>query len=444
MKPYEKYKNSGIDGVGDIPSRWQLLNFRYLIGVLTDFTANGAFADLAKNVEYLEAGYSRLIRLTDLRENLENSGVYVSEDAHNYLSKSSLFGGEILLAKVGAYAGLAWRVPNLEQPATLGPNMFLLKFNDKVDTDFAYLCLTSEYLHSQLLNKAVSSAQPKLNKNDVRSCVFILPTVREQQQIVKYADYHTAIIDDLISKKETLIEKLKEKRQTVINETITKGLDPNASMKDSGIEWIGSVPKKWDLRRLKFLYQIKKEIAGELGHKVLSVTQKGIKIRDIDNLKGQLSMDYSKYQLVNEGDFIMNHMDLLTGYIDISQWQGVTSPDYRVFNSINSNILDRFYLYLFQFCYSNKIFFGLGQGVSQLGRWRMPADSFNNFIVPVPSLKEQIEIVAYLDEKIDTINSLVEKEQIVIDKLKEYRQSLISEAVTGKIDVRDWEPPSKN
>ena len=155
-------------------------------------------------------------------------------------------------------------------------------------------------------------------------------------------------------------------------------------------------------------------------------------------------MDYSKYQLVNEGDFIMNHMDLLTGYIDISQWQGVTSPDYRVFNSINSNILDRFYLYLFQFCYSNKIFFGLGQGVSQLGRWRMPADSFNNFIVPVPSLKEQIEIVAYLDEKIDTINSLVEKEQIVIDKLKEYRQSLISEAVTGKIDVRDWEPPSKN
>jgi type I restriction enzyme S subunit len=254
MKPYEKYKESGVDGgdhrwIGDIPEHWKRLNFRYLIKVLTDYTANGSFADLAKNVTYLEEGYSRLIRLTDLRENLDNRGIYVSEDSHNYLAKSALFGEEILLANVGAYAGLAWKVPALNEPATLGPNMFLLKFDESLDTSFAYYSLISEYLLSQLKNKAISAAQPKLNKEDVRSCIFILPTLQEQTAIAKYLDHQTAVIDELIEKKTKQIALLKEKRQAIINETVTKGLDTTAKMKDSGINWLGEVPEGWEVTR---------------------------------------------------------------------------------------------------------------------------------------------------------------------------------------------------
>src|SRR5690606_24655028 len=163
----------------------------------------------------------------------KNKGIYLNEASHNYLKKSELFGGEILLANVGAYAGLAWIYEGIEGKASLGPNMFLLKFKDVLDKRFAYISLTSFYLHSQLLDKATSSAQPKLNKEDVKSCVFILPTLKEQTQIANYLDHKTAIIDALIEKKELLIQKLQAQRQAIINEAVTKGLNPNAKMKDS-------------------------------------------------------------------------------------------------------------------------------------------------------------------------------------------------------------------
>ncbi|RWA53783.1 hypothetical protein AU476_12785 [Cupriavidus sp. UYMSc13B] len=102
--------------------------------------------------------------------------------------------------------------------------------------------------------------------------------------------------------------------------------------KDSEVAWLGEIPARWDTQRAKFLFVIKKRISGEEGYDVLSITQNGIRVKDIESNDGQLSMDYAKYQFVEIGDFAMNHMDLLTGYVDISQHFGVTSPDYRVFS----------------------------------------------------------------------------------------------------------------
>jgi len=225
LNPNTKMKDSGIEWLGEVPENWKVLKFRYLIDVLTDFTANGSFADLAKNVTYLDEGYSRLIRLTDLRENLMNDGIYVSEESHNYLTKSSLYGHEVLLANVGAYAGLAWKVPILTEPSTLGPNMFLLKFYNDLNNDFAYFSLISEYLSSQLKMKAISSAQPKLNKEDVRSCLFVLPTLEEQNQIVEYLLNVNQKFDDVLLQEAILIDKLKEYRQSIISEAVTGKID---------------------------------------------------------------------------------------------------------------------------------------------------------------------------------------------------------------------------
>lgn len=157
--------------------------------------------------------------------------------------------------------------------------------------------------------------------------------------------------------------------------------------KDSGVEWLGEVPEGWDIRKIRRLCEIKKRVVGELGYDVLSITQQGLKIRDIDCNDGQLSMDYSKYQLVEIGDFAMNHMDLLTGYVDISTGLGVTSPDYRVFSIRDQTVChDRYVLYLFQMGYKNRIFYAFGQGSSQLGRWRLPTEQFNELTFPVPPL----------------------------------------------------------
>ncbi len=205
--------------------------------------------------------------------------------------------------------------------------------------------------------------------------------------------------------------------------------------KPSGVEWLGDVPEYWKIKRLRYIFIIKKNIAGTEGYDVLSITQQGIKIKDIESNDGQLASDYSKYQLVDIGDFAMNHMDLLTGYVDIALYQGVTSPDYRVFSLQNGSLYNpKYYLYLLQLCYQYKLFYHLGQGVSGFGRWRLPREQFNNFLFPFPSLQEQEAITAFLDRETSRIDSLLSKKQRLLELLKEKRTALISRVVTKGLD----------
>jgi type I restriction enzyme S subunit len=205
--------------------------------------------------------------------------------------------------------------------------------------------------------------------------------------------------------------------------------------KNSGVEWLGGIPKGWQVNRTKNIFEIKKRISGAEGYEVLSITQQGIKIKDIESGDGQLSMDYSKYQFVEVGDFAMNQMDLLTGFIDISNIFGVTSPDYRVFSvKNNEKSYDRYFLYLFQMCYRKKIFYAFGQGASQLGRWRLPTEQFNDFVLPYPSYGEQKVIASFLDSETAKIDALISEQQKLIELLKENRLAVISHAVTKGLD----------
>lgn len=208
-------------------------------------------------------------------------------------------------------------------------------------------------------------------------------------------------------------------------------ISPYKRYKDSEVEWLSDVPQEWKIRRVKRLFEIKKRISGVEGYDVLSITQQGIKVKDTESGDGQLSMDYSKYQFVEVGDFAMNHMDLLTGYVDISSVFGVTSPDYRVFSIRNpKECFDRYYLYLFQAGYKNKIFYAFGQGSSQLGRWRFPTEQFNSFELPCPSIQEQKQIAAFLDYETTKIDLLLSEQQRLIELLNLKRQAVISHAVT--------------
>ena len=209
-----------------------------------------------------------------------------------------------------------------------------------------------------------------------------------------------------------------------------------AKYKNSGVEWLGEVPEHWEIRRARFLFEIRKRIVGALGYDVLSVTQSGIRIKDIDSNDGQLSMDYSKYQIVEPGDFAMNHMDLLTGYVDISSLKGVTSPDYRVFSVRTAAVTNaRYLLYILQMGYQQKIFFAYGQGSSQLGRWRLPTEQFNDLRLPLPAHREQDAIAAFLDRETAKIDALIAEQEKLIALLKEKRQALISHAVTKGLDL---------
>lgn len=201
--------------------------------------------------------------------------------------------------------------------------------------------------------------------------------------------------------------------------------------KDSGVPWLGHMPAGWSVGRIKDFFEIRKRIAGELGHDVLSITQSGLRVKNVEANEGQQAMDYSKYQKVLPGEFAMNHMDLLTGWIDIATQSGVTSPDYRVFGARDPEAVDAgYFLLVFQMAYSARQFFPFGQGSSQLGRWRLSKDEFYAFPVPIPPLNEQKQIRHFLGRETAKIDRLVEEQEQLIALLKEKRQAVVSHAVT--------------
>lgn len=205
-------------------------------------------------------------------------------------------------------------------------------------------------------------------------------------------------------------------------------------MKDSGVAWIGAVPSDYRTASIGSLFTIKKDIIGREPETVLSITQTGIRPKDLSSNEGQNASSYAHYQIVNVGDFAMNHMDLLTGWVDISKYEGVTSPDYRVFTLNDKAMLADYFLRVFQYYYTNRVFFGFGQGVATLGRWRLPAINFKKIDVPVPPILEQQKIVAAIDEGVGKVDRLIVNVQTQIEKLKAYKQSMISEAVTKGLD----------
>lgn len=270
---------------------------------------------------------------------------------------------------------------------------------------------------------------------EMRNISIPVPPLSIQHQIAAYLDQKCTQIDALIANQQKQIEKLKAYKQSLITETVTKGLNPDVPMKDSGVEWIGEIPKDFSVQNIRSLFTIKKDIIGHEPDTVLSITRSGIKIKDISENNGQMADSYANYQIVNIGDFAMNHMDLLTGGIGISQYNGVTSPDYRVFNLKDNKMNPRYFLYIFETYYRNKIFYAFGQGAANLGRWRLPAKNFYSIYIPVAPIEEQQAIVSYLDQKCTQIDNLIAIKQKKIEKLQQYKKSLIYEYVTGKKEI---------
>ena len=297
------------------------------------------------------------------------------------------------------------------------------------------------YLHSFDIAKGFygmgAGVRQGLNWDGVKWLKILAPSVPEQERIAAFLDAECAEIDAVLERTRASIEEYKKLKQAVITQAVTKGIRGDRPMKDSGSVWFEEIPCNWVMKRIKYLFHIKKDIAGKEGYTVLSITQRGIQPKDLSKNEGQIAANYSQYQLLAPGDFAMNHMDLLTGWVDISKYSGVTSPDYRVFVLDDAEKNDSsYYLYLMQMCYFNRIFYGLGQGVSGMGRWRLQADKFLNFPVVVPPVDEQKEIASYLNEKCRGIEVMIAKKQQYLTEIENYKKSLIYEYVTGKKEVK--------
>ena len=282
-----------------------------------------------------------------------------------------------------------------------------------------------------------------MTSDEVLKLQIPVPPKPEQDKIVQFLDWKISEMNHFIHQKKKQIKLLEELKYTQIDQYITKGLNPSVSMKDSKVEWIGAIPEHWDVDHIKQHFKVKKRIAGKEGYDVLSITQQGIKKKDISSNEGQMAQSYANYQFVYPGDFAMNHMDLLTGYIDISKQFGVTSPDYRVFTlSDSEHCFAPFYLRVFQIGYKRRIFYKFGKGAANQGRWRLPITAFYDYAIQVPPIDEQREIARQCDEVEKQINEMISGINKEITLVEELRTKLISDVVTGQVDVRNVKIPA--
>lgn len=425
-------KKTGISWFPLIPVDWQTGRIKDILSVLTDYTANGSFGDLAKNVTYLDyEDYARLVRLTDLRESLKNMGVYVDEDGYNYLSKSSLFGGEILVANVGAYAGLFCEMPTVDYPATLAPNMFLLRTNDVMLQHYLLYVGLSSFVWEQLCQKAISSAQPKLNKTDVKTTFIPIPPISEQKLIADYLDSKCAEFNSTLSDIQSQIEALEEYKRSVITEVVTKGLDPDVEMRDSGVQWIGEIPTHWTLIRIGSLYGLRTQKVSDIDYPPLSVTKMGV-LPQLDTVAKTNAHDDRK--LIVKGDFVINSRSDRRGSCGISDYTGSVSLINTVLFPI-TEMNPRYYNWYFHTVGFADEFYRWGHGIVD-DLWTTGWQDMKNILISVPPLDEQQRIADYLDSKCAEIDNIITEKKQQIETIEEYKKSLIFEYVTGKKEVQ--------
>jgi type I restriction enzyme S subunit len=419
FQKYPAYTDSDTEWLGRIPTSWGLLSNKYVF-------------KLKKNLVGKKSSDYVLLSLTlkgIIQRVLEDGGKFPAEfDTYQEVKKGDfvfcLFDVEETPRCVGLsdYEGM---ITGAYTVMEVNPNF------DKRYLYYFYLNLDAD----KRMRPLYTGLRNTISKDNFFAFKTFVPPIPEQTAIANFLDDKTSKIDRAIAQKEQLIALLKERKQIIIQNAVTKGLDPDVKLKDSGVEWTGEIPDHWKVKKLKYVVKILKRIIGYEGPDVLSITQNGIKIKDITSGEGQLAMDYSKYQIVYKGEFAMNHMDLLTGYVDISKYDGVISPDYRVFAPFIDEVEDKYLLGLFQVGYKSKIFYRYGQGVSQLGRWRLPAENFNQFSIPIPPKGEQSKIMEHIEAKSAKIDQAISLQQTLIEKLKEYKATLIDSAVTGKIKV---------
>lgn len=437
MKKYDEYKDSGVAWIGEVPKHWEVKKMNYHCSTITDFVASGSFADLKRNVQYLEEpDYAMLIRTVDLSSNdKKQPPVYISKSSYEFLSNSNLVGGEIILPNIGA-VGNVYIVPKLYKHMSLAPNAIMVKSYGK--DKYLYYYFKSKPGVDSLTLIGKSTVQDKFNKTELRSLRVLVPPVTEQVAIATYLDTHCAKIDNLISIQQKRIALLQELKQSVITHAVTKGLNPNVEMKQSGVEWIGDVPKHWEVKPLKFTGTF----GNGLTYSPKDVVDNGILVLRSSNIQNSsLSFEDNVYVskvsrdlLVKKGDIIIcsrNGSAALVGksaFVDkeLNATFGAFMMRYI------PNIEKKYGFYLFQTAIGQYKGYFSTTTINQLTK-----TTIDEIKVPLAMAEEQAAIASYLDHKCATIDTSISNAQHQIELLQEYKQSLITEVVTGKRKVTD-------
>ncbi len=428
MKKYSKYKDSSIEWIGEIPEHWEVSKVKFLFTTQKGKTPK-KLLDIKKNNSdvYLAMDYLR---------GKTKQVFYVSNEENVIRTRED----ETLLLWDGSNAGEFMK----SKEGVLSSTMAVIK-SSKIERQFQWYYFKG---FEQLLKDSCNGMGiPHVDGKFFRGADFLYPPEQEQTQIANYLDYKTTEIDKLIAKKEALIKLLEEERTATINQAVTKGLDPNVKMKDSGIEWLGNIPEHWEVKRIKYVgsivsgYSFKSNDFSDEGVRVMKISNiqtMRIDWTDDSYLPNEFINKYERFK-VNSGDlvFALTRPIISTGIkaaivnkqeeVLLNQRNAVLKP---------SNSLNVSWMYYMIFNESFKEHFeSLIDGTGQ--QPNISSTDIANIHIPLPDISEQIKIISWLDSKGSQIENQIEKNNKEIQLLKEYKQSLITNVVTGKIDVRD-------
>lgn len=429
---YEDYIDSNIEWFSSVPKHWNLIKIKHLINYYT----NGAWGKEKQN----DINDIICIRIADFnypQRNVKDIDFTIRNIPLN--NKLLLKPGDLLIEKSGGGEKQpVGRVVLFDKDIKATFSNFISKLKIKSEYNSNYLCYVFNMLYSSRVNtKSIKQTTGIQNLDSYAYFdeIIAIPQINEQKQIASYLNKKTSEIDETISKNKRLIRLLEEKSVTLINDVVTKGLNPDVQMKDSNVEWIGKIPKHWELIKNKHIFKKSKVIVGPNWDKydVLSLTKNGVIIKDIERNEGKMPSDFSIYQIVNPGNLLMCLFDIdvtprCVGYIEN---KGIVSAAYTELSAID-NINIKYYYWWYLMLDIDKRLLHLSKNL----RNSLSTEDFMALTVVKPPLEEQKQIDEFLTNEISKINDAITKIEDNINLLEEYKTSLIHNVVTGKIDVR--------
>lgn len=440
MKQYLTYKNSGYPWFGDVPEHWEVKDLKHELIFQTGGTPS------TKESKFYDGKYT-WVTIGDM------NGRFVSESSQQITEEGIKAAnipitpiGSLLYSfklSVGQVAFAAKDIYTNEAIASFLPSL-------KYDINFWFYSLPFSVIHNAEEN--IYGAK-LLNQELIKNAGLVIPSKDEQKQIVKYLDFKTELIDAFILNRQKQIDLFKEQLYFKINEAITKGINDKVRFKPTDIKYVPEIPEHWDIRKFKSLTSIltcgyastPEYVDEKIGVAFLSAQNCRpfrMDLTQYSYIKQSLHKQLTRYKKPQRGDVLVTRVGAGIGQACIID----TDLEFSVYVSLthirpNKEILSEYIVYFFntEYCYQlnhEGTVVGGGQG-------NLNVKNVERYRIPLPPIEEQKEIIAYLDNYRNEMDTLISKYQNQIDLMQEYRTAIISQAVTGKIDVREWQPKTK-
>ena len=416
-------KDSGIEWIGRIPETWEVKRIKHLFTIISGATPGNDADNWDGDIFWITPA------------DYKTKDKYVSQGKRNLTKKGFdscstclIPAGNVIFSKRAPIGTVA--INTKELCTNQGCLSCISKF--ELSNAFYYYVLSVGTEYFELLGTGTTFKE--ISANTFANCKLPFPSLQIQERIVEFLDAKCAEIDALTSDIQAQIDTLEQYKRSIITEAVTKGLDPDAEMRDSGIPWIGEIPKNWRVDKLKF-HLMRYEPRNPGNKPVLSLYRDfGVIPKDTRNDNHNVtSEDTSNYKYVRPGNLVINKMKAWQGSVAVSDYEGIVSPAYFVYKFTDNSYHKRYFHYLLRSCYKDE-FMRLSSGI-RVSQWDLPSAELDNIQVIIPPISEQCCIAKFLDARCTEIEDTITMKKAQLTTLANYKNSLIFEYVTGKKEV---------